>query len=70
MTGGSGITGNDVVNETIKLAKSKTNITGFIMDDFSSEEFNYPLTNWIKFALEFGENWDGVALIYGWLYMM
>ena len=34
MTGGSGITGNDVVNEAIKLSKAKTNITGFVMDDF------------------------------------
>ncbi len=34
MTGGSGITGNDVVNEAIKLATAKTNITGFVMDDF------------------------------------
>lgn len=34
MTGGSGITGNDVINEAIKLAKAKTNITGFVMDDF------------------------------------
>ena len=34
MTGGSGITGNDVVNEAIKLATAKTNITGFVMDVF------------------------------------
>ena len=34
MTGGSGITGNDVVNEAIKLATAKTNIIGFVMDDF------------------------------------
>lgn len=33
MTGGSGITSNNV-NEAIKLAKAKTNITGFVMDDF------------------------------------
>lgn len=34
MTGGSGFTGDDVVNEAIKLATAKTNITGFVMDDF------------------------------------
>ena len=34
MTGGAGITGDDVINEAIKLAKAKTNITGFVMDDF------------------------------------
>lgn len=45
MTGGSGITGNDVMNEAIKLAKAKINITGFIMDVFSLEELNYLLTN-------------------------
>ena len=33
---------------------------------FSLEELDYPLMIWIQFAPEFRENWDGVALIYGW----
>ncbi len=69
MTGGSGFTDDDV-NEAIKLATAKTNITGFVMDDFfiGGTRLSTDDLDSIRARIRRELGWSSPNL-YGWFYM-